>query len=140
MEVLRTPEGRFENLAGSRLPDYLLGSQGANTLTGGRGVDRLEARGGDDTLIGGEQDDNLKGGPGADVFVLRDGDGTDVVTDWTDGQDRVDLSDFELTWAAVEAASEQLPIGAVRIDLGDGDGIQINEFDLVDFDPGDVIL
>ena len=130
----------FENLTGSRLPDYLLGTNDANVLSGGRGVDRLDGRGGDDTLIGGAQDDNLKGGAGADVFVLNTGDGFDRITDWQDGLDRLDLSDFALVWSAVEAASTDLPIGAVRIDLGDGDGFQINGFSLADFDEGDVIL
>ncbi len=130
----------FENLTGSRLPDYLLGSNGDNVLSGGRGIDRLEGRGGDDTLIGGAQDDNLKGGPGADVFVLAPGDGYDRIVDWEDGLDRLDLAAFSLDWAEVRVAASQLPIGAVRLDFGDGDAFQINAFDLADFDPGDVIL
>ena len=130
----------FENLTGSRLPDYLLGSNGDNVLSGGRGIDRLEARGGDDTLIGGAQDDNLKGGFGANVFVLAPGDGYDRIIDWEDGLDRIDLAAFSLDWADVSTASTQLPIGAVRVDLGGGDAFQINAFELADFDPGDVIL
>ena len=130
----------FENLTGSRLPDYLLGTNEANVLAGGRGVDRLDGRGGNDILIGGAQDDNLKGGSGADVFVLREGDGFDRITDWQDETDRIDLTDFDLTWLDVAAASSDLPIGAVRVDLGISDGFQINGFALADFDEGDVIL
>lgn len=131
---------QFENLSGSRLPDYLLGTNDANVLSGGRGVDRLDGRSGDDTLEGGAQDDNLRGGLGADVFVLKDGDGFDRITDWQDGIDRLDLSDFGLAWSSVQAAASDLPIGALRIDLGNGDGFQLNGFSLADFDQGDVIL
>ena len=130
----------FENLTGSRMPDYLLGSNDANVLSGGRGIDRLEARGGDDTLIGGAQNDNLKGGAGADVFVLNVGDGADLIADWQDGFDRIDLSDFGLTFAAIDAVASDLPIGALFIDLGGGDSFQINNFASADFDSGDVIV
>ena len=130
----------FENLTGSRMPDYLLGSNEANVLTGGRGIDRLEARGGDDTLIGGAQNDNLKGGAGADVFVLNVGDGADLIADWEDGIDQIDLSDFGLTFETIEASASDLPIGALFIDLGGGDSFQINSFASIDFDPGDVIV
>ena len=130
----------FENLTGSRLPDYLLGSSEGNVLNGGGGVDRLEARGGDDTLIGGTQNDNLKGGDGADVFVLNLGDGADLIADWQDGFDRIDLSDFQLSFGDIQAASTALPIGALFIDLGSGDSFQINNFAMADFDIGDVIV
>lgn len=130
----------FENLTGSRLPDYLLGSNGDNVLNGGLGRDRLEARGGNDTLIGGLQDDNLKGGAGADVFVLRPGDGRDIIADWQNGLDLLDLTAFSLTFGEVQAAATQLPIGALFIDFGAGDSFQINNFAFADFDAGDVIL
>ncbi|MEM9971368.1 MAG: calcium-binding protein [Pseudomonadota bacterium] len=130
----------FENLTGSRLPDYLLGSNGANVIEGGRGRDRLESRGGDDTLIGGEQDDNLKGGAGADTFVFRPGDAYDIIADWEDGLDLLDFSAFPLTFGDVQAASTQLPAGALLIDFGSGDSVQINDFAFADFDAGDVIV
>jgi Ca2+-binding RTX toxin-like protein len=130
----------FENLSGSRLPDYLLGSNEANVLSGQRGMDRLEARGGDDTLIGGAQNDNLKGGAGADVFVLNVGDGADLIADWEDGLDRIDLSNFGLTFGAIDAVARDLPVGALLIDLGGGDSFQINNFSSANFDAGDVIV
>lgn len=130
----------FDNLIGSRLPDYLLGSNSANDIAGGAGVDRLDGRGGDDTLSGGTQNDNLRGGSGADVFVLAQGDGRDLIADWEDGVDQIDLSDFGLTFSQIFSASSQLPIGALLVDLGDGDGFQINQFSMSDFDAGDVIV
>ena len=130
----------FENLTGSRLPDYLLGSNDANVLSGGAGMDRLEARGGDDTLIGGAQNDNLNGGGGADDFVLRPGDGADVIVDWQDGLDQIDISAFGLSFGDAQAASSQLPAGHLFLDFGGGDSFQINNFAFADFDAGDVIV
>ncbi len=131
----------FENLRGSNLPDYLLGDAGDNVIEGGRGIDRLVGRDGADTLIGGAQNDNLTGGAGADVFVLGVGDGADIIVDWEDGLDRIDISAFGLaTFADVLAHATDLPIGAVRIDLGGGNMIQINGFSTANLDATDVIF
>ena len=130
----------FENLSGSRLPDYLLGDNSGNVLSGGSGVDRLEARDGDDTLIGGTQNDNLKGGAGADVFVLNEGDGADLIDDWENDLDRIDVSDFGITFSEILSSTTELPIGALFIDFGAGASFQINDFARADFDAGDVIV
>ena len=130
----------FENLSGSRLPDYLLGSNDANTLSGGRGRDLLEARGGNDTLIGGTEDDVLTGGAGADVFVLGVGDGGDRITDWQDGFDRIDLSDFGLSFSNVQSLASDETGGHLLVELGGGDRFLIDNFGLSDFDSSDVIV
>lgn len=65
----------------------LTGSDAANRLTGGYG---------DDRLAGGRGADVLTGGLGADVFVFAQRDSlrsaADLITDFTSGQDRIDLS------------------------------------------------
>ncbi len=49
---------------------------------------------GDDTIEGGDTDDTMTGGTGADIFVFVPGHGNDTVTDFTDGEDMIDLSAF----------------------------------------------
>ena len=131
----------FENIQGSAFGDSLQGDDAANVIMGGRGNDTLEGRGGDDTLSGGGQDDDLIGGAGADVFVFNQGDRADVVLDWEDGVDRIDVSDFDFaTFEEVEALASDLGGGALGIDFGNGDILQIDGFAKADFDSGDVIL
>ena len=65
---------------------------GSVTLTGGDGGDRLTGNSGDDLLVGNSGDDTLTGGGGADIFVLQSGKGTDTVTDFAVGSDRLGLS------------------------------------------------
>lgn len=85
----------LENLIGSLHDDELTGNAGSNVLVGLDGDDRLSGMGGDDILIGGSGDDVLTGGAGRDSFVWLAGDsGTDRVTDFEAGQDRLDLSDL----------------------------------------------
>ena len=70
---------------GAGLDDRLLGSAGADTLQGAGGVDWLHDGAGSDVLTG---------GGGADVFVFaRDG-AIDRISDFEDGIDRIDVSDW----------------------------------------------
>ncbi|WP_422419840.1 retention module-containing protein [Pseudomonas sp. GZD-222] len=83
----------IENLIGSDYHDNLIGNSSANLLMGGKGNDTLSGGGGDDVLIGGQGNNSLSGGTGADTFLWQQGNsGHDVVTDFTPGTDRLDLS------------------------------------------------
>lgn len=100
--VYRAPNGQrvvdrlisIENLTGSENNDVLLGNAETNVLVG---------NGGDDTLTG---------GLGADTFVFAPADlGADVVTDFQDGLDLLDISAFNFGVAdlnAVIAGAQQV--------------------------------
>ena len=74
---------------------------------------------GEDVLNGGDGNDTLIGGADADVFVFGDNDGADLVTDFENGSDTIDLT-------AVDDVSRfrDLDItdtgGGVLIDYGNG--------------------
>ncbi len=70
-------------------PDLLLGDAGNDTLVGHQGFDTLRGGAGDDVLIGGMADDSLTGGAGADVFAFGADAGTDTITDFEQGVDRL---------------------------------------------------
>jgi len=82
-------------VVGSRFDDIIFGDAGDNTLRGFLG---------DDTLNGGGGDDILRGEGGEDTFVFEVGGGNDVIIDWVDADDVLDLSDFGVADAINNAA------------------------------------
>ena len=92
--------------------DTLNGGMGDDTLSGGAGDDSLRGESGNDRLWGGVGADRLGGGSGSDVFAYAaiDESGTteqtrDFITDFTRGQDLIDLSGLsvDLTFIGTDA-------------------------------------
>lgn len=82
--------------------DTLFGNDAANILAGGAGNDAIDGGLGNDTLIGGAGADTLTGGGGADTFLYEalldsQGAGRDVITDFQQGSDRIDLTAIEVS-------------------------------------------
>jgi T1SS-143 domain-containing protein len=94
--VVMGHEALNDTLLGSEGSDVLLGLGGNDTLHGLGGNDRLEGGDGNDTLIGGKGNDILIGGAGNDTFVWnaddRGGNYHDIVKDFGNGDDKLDLS------------------------------------------------
>ena len=80
-----------DNLTGTPSNDTISGLRGNDILNGGGGNDILNGGKGFDTLNGGLGNDILTGGAGNDVFVLGAGFGIDTISDFTKGQDTVQL-------------------------------------------------
>ncbi|MDW8445546.1 MAG: calcium-binding protein [Acetobacteraceae bacterium] len=87
---------------GNATANVITGNARANRLVGLGGDDRLSGGGGDDRLEGGAGADTLTGGPGRDLFVYRavadsrpGSASRDVITDFTRGEDRIDLSPID---------------------------------------------
>ena len=74
--------------------DKLSGDDGDDFLFGGSGNDKLAGGRGDDVLVGGAGVDVLRGGAGVDVFVLERGSDIEVVADFNQRFDYIDISDF----------------------------------------------
>ncbi|AKS46335.1 Hemolysin-type calcium-binding repeat-containing protein [Octadecabacter temperatus] len=102
-----------EVFEGSNWNDQLRGDTADNIFYGGNFTDRLYGRGGDDTLLGEAGADAIYGNAGVDTMTggddtLRDrfiyfntvesGVGTgnrDIITDFTSGEDRIEISRFD---------------------------------------------
>ena len=80
-----------DRLFGGSGNDTLCGCKGNDFLRGGRGNDILNGERGNDILVGGFGDDTLTGGKGKDRFRFAPGTGTDTITDFTVGEDLIEL-------------------------------------------------
>lgn len=85
-----------DTLYGGSGEDLLFGGDQGDLLFGGSGIDTLDGGTGDDVLHSGSGDDILIGGAGADVFDFGRNSGNDVITDFEDGSDILDLTAFDI--------------------------------------------
>jgi Ca2+-binding RTX toxin-like protein len=121
-----------DTIDGRNGDDRLIGWEGSDTVMGGNGEDRLNGRSGDDVLDGGAFGDVLIGGLGSDVFdynVIADSSTPlarrDVIRDFTQLEDKIDLSDLgALAFIGTAAFSAA---GQVRVEqVGASARVQIN--------------
>ncbi len=127
-----------DRLGGGTSSDTLFGGAGADTIDGGAGTDRINGGTGDDLLTGGKQ---------ADTFVFHRDAGFDVITDFVDGADTIDLHDFGLRIldysGIVAPALSDAGGGATLLDLGQLGGtgtIRIEGLAFADADAADFLL
>lgn len=94
--------------------DLLLGGNQNDTLDGGFNNDTLAGEGGDDVLAGGGGNDRLEGGvgndlltggSGADTFVFASSDGNDTITDFTSGEDVLELHIAEQSYDQIDVVA-----------------------------------
>lgn len=115
------------------------GNDAGNLLLGAAAGDRLDGRGGADVLIGGAGADTLTGGAGADRFVLRPGEGMDLIADFTPGLDQLALLGFGLS-AATVLGLLTVSGGGLLLPLGGGDGVFLAGLAPGALTAGDLIL
>ena len=72
--------------------DVLCGDTDNDTLYGGNGNDILSGGAGNDFLSGDGGDDTLSGGSGSDLFLLNPSLGSDIITDFRQGEDLIGLN------------------------------------------------
>jgi len=92
--TLTASEVEFFTLTGKADIDGV-GTAFGEIISGNSGKNALDGLGGADRLSGGKGNDVLKGGGGADIFVFSTGFAKDRIIDFTDGEDRIDLSGFK---------------------------------------------
>lgn len=84
-----------DRLYGGSDNDVIAGGNNDDLLEGGSGNDKLQGDRGNDILVGGSGVDTLTGGSGRDTFKFeRLTDGRDSITDFSIGNDLIDLRDI----------------------------------------------
>ena len=110
-----------------------------NTYTGTEAADTLTGGAGDDTITGLGGDDTLTGGAGADTFVFASGHGADTITDFTDGEDTIDLSAFTGITSFTDLTVAQDGDNTV-ITIPGGGTITLQDFTSTDLDETDFVF
>ncbi len=147
-----TGSSHDDTLAGDLRDNTLMGRDGDDTLYGGpdggddsiygeNGNDSIFGGMGNDTIYGGAGDDVLSGGAEDDTFVFALGSGADTITDFTDGDDKIDLSAFADITSVDDLSMDQRE-GDVVIDLSSqgGGSITLQDFVIADLDASDFIF
>ena len=121
----------IEKLVGSNFNDTLTGDGGPNVLYGQGGNDVVSAGAGDDIVYGGTGNDTLNGGPGVDTLTGQGGNDhfvftaaadtavsqPDVIADFVQGQDLIDLSAIDANTAV--AGDQAFHLGSTPGHTGD---------------------
>ena len=95
----------------------ITGNSLANSIKGGSGVD---------TLSGGKGNDSLTGGKGSDVFVYTSGDGNDVITDYSVGQDKIKIIGAKISKTSVSGSDVILTVGSGSIRVKNAKGKKLS--------------
>lgn len=112
------------------------------TLSGLGGDDVLVGGRTDDILVGGIGNDQLTGGLGQDIFAFGESHfGTDVIRDFSNGQDRIDISGLGLGAGEVDSviAQAQEIDGATQLTFAQG-SIRLEGFAASNLDASDFVL
>ncbi|MBL0371014.1 calcium-binding protein [Rhizobium sp. KVB221] len=141
-EVSWTLGANFENLTllgrnglsatGNAVANKLIGNAGDNTLNGMAGFDILQGGAGNDRLLGGSQ---------SDVFIFSKGFDKDVIGDFEDGMDMIDLGNFKGIDDFADVSGLLKQEGAdVTIRFGDGDVLRIENIDKASLTTSDFLF
>ncbi|MCB9992200.1 MAG: M10 family metallopeptidase C-terminal domain-containing protein [Hyphomicrobiaceae bacterium] len=141
-----------DTLRGGGDNDILKGDQNNDTLRGDNGVDRLDGGADNDRLWGGKQNDILIPGTGndrmwgeggSDIFRIGRNDDVNLIYDFHDGRDRLDLSGFHYA-SKNQAMSHFSEMGKRNDDkvkfVDQGTVIKIKGIDLHDVSNGDFLI
>jgi Ca2+-binding RTX toxin-like protein len=128
---------------GTNTADAMSGAGGDDTVYGQQGDDILHGGDGDDILVGGSGKDVTTGGAGADTFRFAPwdtagGPWADRITDFTPGEDKIDISQFQMSYGGWHANGQFTLIGSSAFSYTAGevrwffDGTDTR----IQFDPG----
>lgn len=125
-----------DRLDGAGRSDVLVGRAGDDELLGGAGNDALAGGAGDDWLSGGGGDDIYSGVVGADVFVFSATGGNDIIVDFEDGIDRIELSPGPFAFVSPAAVQDGDDVAITHA----AGSLRLLDMQLADLDASDFIF
>jgi len=115
-----------DDLYGGNGQDLLFGGAGNDIVAGGTDEDILNGNDGIHLLSGGGEDDIVNGDRSNGTFLFGRGDDSDVITDFQNGLDLIDICDF-----ARSTLYDAIAVGAawvgfsIVLDFGAGDMVMV---------------
>ena len=128
-----------DRLFGGADADTLDGGDGADTIFGGTGDDIIDSGAGNDRIFADGGTDTITSGSGRDLFIFRAASDGASITDFEQGQDRIDLRVFDLSGSTLADAgivvtqngtSAVIEVAGLTITLADTDEADV---DMADF-------
>lgn len=113
------------SIFGGSKADTIYGGNGNDSIDGGTGNDKLFGGAGNDSLFGEVGDDTLTGGAGKDVFVYGSGDGYDIITDYTAGQDKIKISSGTISTTSYSGSNVVFAVGTGMLTVQNAKGKKI---------------
>jgi len=118
--------------------NLIKGFGGADRIDGGLGKIQLYGGAGDDIIYSGAGNEKMWGEGGIDILAFRNGGGRDVIMDFTDLEDLIDLSSCNGIISAADLAGRvSMSFADTILTLDIGDVIRIKNFDMNDLQAGD---
>ena len=124
-----TGDSGDDTINGSDIADTIEGDDGNDVLHGGGGDDAIDGGTGVDIISGGAGNDTLTGGADSDSFIFGQGDGQDVITDFTSG-DSVEVDGYDSARSITQSGAD------VVVVFSDGDQITFNNTDVATVEAG----
>ncbi|MBR4153228.1 MAG: hypothetical protein IKT98_09765 [Selenomonadaceae bacterium] len=82
---------RTLSITGNAINNSIVGTAENDYIDAGAGNDTIFGGDGNDTLIGGKGNDTLQGNAGKDVFIYSSGDGEDLIVDYKQNEDIIQI-------------------------------------------------
>jgi Ca2+-binding RTX toxin-like protein len=134
------PKDHF-TIAGTNAANTINGSAFNEWIYGYGGDDKLYGNGGKDRLFGGAGNDVLAGGSGSDEFVFATGGGNDLILDFQDGVDIINLADIQGISSFADLMDNIVQtFDGVEINLGNGDAVTLKGADMAVLSAGDFLF
>ncbi|SDC32346.1 Hemolysin-type calcium-binding repeat-containing protein [Succiniclasticum ruminis] len=95
----------------------IVGNTQDNIIYAGNVGSTVDAGAGNDTLYGGTGNDTLNGGAGNDTFVYANGGSDDIIKDYAEGQDTLEISSGSISNTMVSDADVVFTVGSGSITI-----------------------
>jgi carbonic anhydrase len=129
-----------DTLKGGQNDDKLFGEAGKDVLLGGNGNDYLNGGDGKDILNGNAGNDTLIGGNDQDTFVFKAGFGADLISDFGNGIDYIDLKAFTTNFGALTVAQSGADTIISSAVFGTANTITLTNFSATTINAADFIF